>query len=272
MNNSLIQWTDSTVNFQMGCKKVSEGCKYCYMYRDFQRYGRDPQKVVQVSEKTIMNTLKKTKPGSKIFTNSWSDFFIEEADPWREEQWKIIRDTPQFIWQILTKRPERIKNCLPPDWGENGYPNVWLGTTIENEKHLNRLDELCEIPATLYFVSAEPLLGPIDFTLESSFGIPYAFLIDWLILGGESGFSTGKYLYRPCEVEWMEKIISDVKANSVAKIFVKQMGSYLAKKGLGTPINKNGRIADKHGGDFDFFPDSLKLREMPGDESENTAD
>ena len=60
-----------------------------------------------------------------------SDFFLVEVDPWRAEAWNVIRQTPQHQWQILTKHPERIKGCLPPDWGEFGYPNVWLGTSVE---------------------------------------------------------------------------------------------------------------------------------------------
>lgn len=132
--NSQISWCDHTVNFWTGCKKVSDGCKFCYMYRDKERYGKEPSEVVKVRQQTINRVLKQAKSGDKIFTCSWSDFFIEEADEWREWAWDIIRSRPDLHWQILTKRPERIEECLPKDWGENGWDNVWLGASVENQK------------------------------------------------------------------------------------------------------------------------------------------
>jgi len=82
---SAIQWTDATVNFWTGCKKVSPGCKFCYMYRDKERYGLDPSAVVRTADKTFYSALKWKEP-KRIFTCSWSDFFIEEAD---QEQVKM---------------------------------------------------------------------------------------------------------------------------------------------------------------------------------------
>jgi protein gp37 len=94
-----------------------------------------------------------------IFTCSWSDFFITEADKWRAEAWEIIRRTPEFTYLILTKRPDRIGRCLPADWN-GGYPNVWLGTSAENQKYADqRIPELLRVPAVKHFLSAEPLLG-----------------------------------------------------------------------------------------------------------------
>jgi len=139
---SNISWTDHTVNFWTGCKKVSPGCKFCYMYRDQERWKRDPSEVIRVKDSTIAKTLKDAKPGDKIFTCSWSDFFIEEADGWRDSAWKIIKNHPQFIWQILTKRPERVAANLPDDWGPHGYENVWLGVTIESDAERGRLFDL----------------------------------------------------------------------------------------------------------------------------------
>src|SRR3990172_2238186 len=101
-----IAWTDKTWNPWMGCHKVSAGCKACYMYRDMPRYGKDPT-VVQRSKTTFADPLKWPDP-AKVFSCSWSDFWIEEADPWRTEAWSIIRRTPHLTYQILTKRPARI--------------------------------------------------------------------------------------------------------------------------------------------------------------------
>lgn len=90
-NKTKIEWTDATINFWRGCTKVSPGCKYCYMYRDQTRYGRDPTQVVQVKESSILSVLKKSK-SKRIFVNSWSDFFIPEADAWRNKAWETLKN------------------------------------------------------------------------------------------------------------------------------------------------------------------------------------
>src|SRR3990167_5422001 len=85
---------------------------------------------------------------------SWSDWFHETADPWRDEAWDIIRRTPRLTYQILTKRPERIADHLPADWGPTGYPNVWMGVSVENYRFTWRLDILANTPARIRFLSA----------------------------------------------------------------------------------------------------------------------
>ena len=254
--NSKIQWTDHTVNFWTGCKKVSDGCKYCYMYRDKERYGKDPTEVVKVNAKTINKVLKEAKPGDKIFTCSWSDFFIKEADEWRKEAWDIIRDNPQFEWQILTKRPERIKECLPDDWGD-GWKQVWLGVSVENSKSLKRVSVLTDLNngAANFktFISFEPLIGDVfDAPLDVDDSLSLS-MIDWVIVGGESGNDNGAYLYRPCQIEWMNAIIKPFQDNGTP-VFVKQLGTHLSKQ-LG--------LSDRHGGDINEFPISLQIREFP---------
>jgi protein gp37 len=130
------------------------------MYRDKKRYGQDPTLVVR-SHPATFNNPRRVKEPTLIFTCSWSDFFIEEADQWRPEAWEIIRATPQHTYQILTKRPERMDVNLPPGWP---FPNVWLGVSVENQKMADRrIPILLQTPAVVRFISAEPLLGPIDF-------------------------------------------------------------------------------------------------------------
>lgn len=246
--NSQIQWTDATVNFWTGCKKVSEGCKFCYMYRDMERYGKNPKEIVRTSRKTF-DAATKWKDPKRIFTCSWSDFFIEEADEWRKDAWAVIRETPQHKWQILTKRPERILACLPDDWGD-GWENVWLGVTVENEEAFDkRIPILNHIKAKTKFVSFEPLIGRIEIN-EQRFSMMLG--IDWAIIGGESGNDTGKYLYRESELEWFEHIINMLP--NCTNIFVKQLGTHLAKK-MG--------LKDRHGGDMSEFPENLQVRQMP---------
>jgi len=250
-SNSGIQWTTHTCNFWTGCKKVSQGCAMCYMYRDKDRYGLDPTIVVQVKQSTINKVLKNAVAGDKIFTCSWSDFFIEYADQWREWAWGIIRDNPQFVWQILTKRPERILQCLPEDWGE-GWSHVWIGVSVELQKNIDRVPILQSIPCKTRFISAEPLLGELDFGETGLNGI------HWVIVGGESGNDTGKWGYRPNAIGWMERIVHQCKESNVP-VFVKQLGTYLSKK-MG--------LKDRHAGDIDEFPETLKVRQFPHEEKE----
>lgn len=147
-----IAWTQKTWNPWQGCRKVSPGCKYCYMYRDKERYGQDPKTVIVSSPKTFFSPFGWKDP-ALVFTCSWSDWFISEADTWRPVAWDIIKSTPHLIYQILTKRPERILDALPADWG-TGYPNVWLGVSVENQETAQtRLPLLERIPAVLRFVS-----------------------------------------------------------------------------------------------------------------------
>jgi protein gp37 len=179
------------------------------MYRDKKRYGQDAQTVVRSKPPTFNAPLNKLK-GPLVFTCSWSDFFIDVADPWRTDAWDIIRRTPHLTYQILTKRPERIANHLPPDW-ENGWPNVWLGVSVETSEYLWRIDVLKNIPSAVKFVSYEPALEYIDFK-------PYADTVDWLISGGESG---GRY--RPADIEWFRQVQDDCARTNIL-YFHKQHG------------------------------------------------
>src|SRR5688572_24986243 len=126
-DQTAIEWTDKTWNPWHGCTAVSAGCDLCYMFREKRQYGQNPELVVR-SKTKFRDPLRWHEP-ERVFTCSWSDFFHVAADPWRPDAWQIIRDTPHLTYQILTKRPGRIRRCLPDDWGA-GYPNVWLMTTV----------------------------------------------------------------------------------------------------------------------------------------------
>lgn len=250
MKQTQIEWTDSTVNFWIGCRKVSPGCKFCYMHRDMHRYGKDPGVIKRTADNTFLQALKWKEP-RLIFTCSWSDFFIEEADYWRKLAWKVIRNTPHHKWQILTKRPERIKECLPPDWG-SGYENVWLGTSIESQEYIHRADVLSQVPAKTRFISAEPLLGELDL-ISGKVGQVILNKFHWCIIGGESGNNSGKYRFRECQLSWIEKILRDLKGSAL-KLFVKQLGTHLARE---------MKLSDKKGGNWNEWPSHLRVREFP---------
>ena len=187
MEYSHIQWTMHTWNPWQGCRKVSEGCKFCYMFRDMIKFGKNPNHVHRSAVGTFNKPLNWKEP-ALVFTCSWSDWFIEEADEWRDDAWAIIKRTPHLTYQILTKRPERIAQCLPENWGD-GYPNVWLGVTVENQKAVERISHLAQIPSVVRFLSVEPLLEEVH--------IPESLMqkLQWVIVGGESGNDVGLYRY-----------------------------------------------------------------------------
>lgn len=253
-----IQWTDATWNIAVGCTKVDADCKFCYMYRDGERYNYDAHTIRRTKQAfKLPLTLKEP---SRIFTCSLTDFFHEGIDTFRHEAWEIIRKCPQHTFQILTKRPERILQCLPDDWGE-GYPNVWLGTSIGSEKSMHRLHELVAVPAKVRFLSLEPLHGEIELPwgigcplgVDEEFELWWGDLIHWVIVGGESGNETGHYRYRPCKLEWIQDIV-DRCINERIPVFVKQLGTHLQKQ-LG--------LKTRHGGDINEFPETLRYQQFP---------
>lgn len=227
------------------------------MYRIADEHGADGNYIYRADDDAFIKPLKIRKP-ELVFTCSMSDFFLEEADKWRDEAWNVIKRTPQHSWQILTKRPERIAKCLPKDWG-SGYPNVWLGVTVENQEAIGRIDKLLKVPASVYFVSAEPLLDEVNFIQN---GRNVLDRINWIIVGGESGEDRGKYRYRRCDIKWMEKVVNDARSNGHTKVFIKQMGTFLAKRGIGS-IVRSDKALSQHGDDFELFPIALQIQEMP---------
>lgn len=252
--NSAIQWCDHTWNPWKGCRHVSAGCAHCYMFSDMRRYGQDP--VVVRRTKTWNQPRRWNRQAAadgvrrRVFTCSWSDFFIEEADPWRDEAWDVIGRCPHLDFQVLTKRPERMKGRLPVAVDmiatrADGlpFPNVWLGVSVENRKQgLPRIDILGDTPAAIRFLSAEPLLedlGELDLTG-----------IHWVIIGGESGAGA-----RPMDLGWVRSIRDQCHALGVA-CFVKQLGSAWAAE--------HAR-SDRKGGDMHLWPEDLRIREMPDD-------
>lgn len=209
-----IPWTDATWNPWRGCHKVSTGCKNCYMFREVKFRGGNPDVVIR--SKTTFDDPLKWRESKKIFTCSYSDFFIEEADEWRIEAWEIIRKTPQHTYQVLTKRPENIESRLPDDWG-TGYPNVILMVTTENQDMLmERLPFLFDIPATRIGISCEPLLSPIRFY---RFTPPTWRRLDWVIAGGESGNKTE---VRKDKLDWY-RLLRDQCIEAGVPFFLKQM-------------------------------------------------
>lgn len=236
-----IGWTDRTWNCWQGCTKVSPACKHCYMFRDKYRFGQDPTTVIRSKPQTFnlpmaMYGPRSTKgtpgewkwpDGDRVFTCSWSDWFHKDADEWRDDAWAIVKQRPGLIFQILTKRPERIAAHLPADWGD-GYPNVWLGATVENQKYADeRIPLLTAIPAAVRFISYEPALGPIT-GLDG---------LDWVISGGESGPKA-----RPSDPAWHRAARDECNRLGIP-FFFKQWGAY-DEHGVRRGTAATGKVLD----------------------------
>lgn len=232
--NTGIEWTDATWNPWVGCHKVSPACAHCYMFRDQERYGQEPNIVRRTKDKTFLAPLGWAK-SSKIFTCSWSDFFIEEADPWRAAAWAVMLATQRHTYQVLTKRPERLPMI---DWPFVGMmPNVWTGVSVENARFYWRIDSLLRMDPRLAFLSVEPMLGPMpDLPLDG---------ISWVIIGGESGAN-----FRPLNLEWVRQVRDRCVAKGVP-FFFKQHSAF-------NPKNE-GRLLD--GREWNEFPATSRGKE-----------
>ena len=252
MGDTKIQWTNATWNPWHGCHKVSPGCKFCYMFSDKKRYGQNPNVVVR--SKTLFDAPLKWAEGKLIFTCSWSDWFIEEADEWRDEAYGVIRQTDRHTYQILTKRIERAAGRFP----DPPLPNVWIGVSVESPTYKYRIDILRETPAALRFLSIEPLLEDIgDLNLAG---------IGWVIVGGESGHGA-----RPLNIQWVRNIVRQCRDAGVP-VFVKQLGAkpfdivghgfHYAAPGHSGPV-KYFKFEDRKGGDMAEWDEDLRVREFP---------
>lgn len=264
-----IQWTDHTFNAWWGCTKVSAGCDNCYAEAFDKRLGgkhwgagieRKVFKDKHWAEPLRWNaTALKAGKRARVFCSSMADVFDAEAPAGQLERlWALICETTNLDWQLLTKRPHRIAQSLPADWGV-GYPNVWLGTTVENQEQAElRIPRLLAVPARLRFLSCEPLLGPVD--LSAFMGGPYVALpgdhvelnynfgLSWVIIGGESGRGA-----RPFDGRWAGALVRQCRSAGVA-CFVKQLGAAPM-----API----RLEDGKGGNWDEWPADLRVRQFP---------
>lgn len=229
--DSKIEWTHHTFNPWWGCTKVSPGCKHCYAEAWARRTGREiwgpkaPRR--QLSDAYWRQPLlwnadaERGNVRARVFCASMADVFEDrrDLDEKRERLWPLIEATPALDWLLLTKRPQNMRRMAP--WGDRWPANVWAGTTAENQRWADkRLPELLEVPAAVRFISAEPLLGPLDLRpwLEGTRNGRYA--IDWVITGGESGPRA-----RPMSPEWARSLRDQCRTAGVAFLF-KQWGNW----------------------------------------------
>ena len=224
MAESSIEWTDATWNPVAGCSVISPGCTNCYAMRMAARLEAMPVKKyrgltrrsgnrsVWVGKIRLdhasLDAPRGWKKPRRIFVNSMSDLFHDDVPfSFIEKVWVVMAETPRHTYQILTKRPDRMATLtdhLPL------LPNVWLGTSVENEDYLDRLDSLRKVRAAIRFVSFEPLLGSVANANLTD--------IHWAIVGGESGPKA-----RPMEGRWVDEIEATCRKYKAA-FFFKQWG------------------------------------------------
>jgi len=231
MAQSSIEWTEMTWNPTTGCDKISAGCKFCYaeiMSKRLQPMGIEKYKdnfEVRMHKEALK--IPYTWKSSKVvFVNSMSDLFHKDIPlEFIKKVFKVMNDNPQHVFQVLTKRAERLfelHNELK--WSHN----IWMGVSVENRDFIKRIDFLRETNAKVKFLSLEPLLSELsNLNLKN---------IDWVIVGGESGHKP-----RPMNPEWVLDIQTQCEISEVA-FFFKQWGGK-NKKASGRLIN--GRIYDE---------------------------
>jgi protein gp37 len=249
-----IEWTDATWNPVTGCTEVTPGCDHCYAKTFAERWrgteghyfenGFD----VQLREAKLTEPLRWRKP-RKVFVNSMSDLFHDAVpDEYIARVWNIMNRSKQHTFQVLTKRHGRMKSLLnspefqqmvwsmvgiggdTPEWDQYRVwplPNVWVGVSAEDQQRANlRIPALLGTAAAVRFISAEPLLGPIDLTkaIEPNFargGWEDLSRLHWVIVGGESGRGA-----RPMEPDWARQIRDDCNRVGIAFLF-KQWGEHV---------------------------------------------
>lgn len=235
--NSEITWTHHTFNPWWGCTKISEACKNCYAEAWSKRSG---VKIWgRTAERRFFGTghwrepaqwnkeAKKLQKRRRVFSASMGDIFEDrrDLDVWRNRLWNLIEDTPWLDWLVLTKRPENFGKMIP--WTNTWPPNIWIGVTAENQERANqRIPMLLQYPASIKFVSCEPLLGFVNLSewLNHRSKKSNSMGIDWVIVGGESGFHA-----RPLHPSWVHNIRDQCAAAKVPFHF-KQWGCWWPSK------------------------------------------
>lgn len=242
MRDSRIEWTHHTFNPWIGCTKVSPACRACYAEAMAKRYGWVEWGAGKPRKRTSANNWRQpvrwdrearaAGTRKRVFCASLADVFDAEVPTeWRDDLWSLIRVTTNLDWLLLTKRPENIKAMLPADWGQ-GWPNVWLGVTAENQEMADlRLPVLLQVPAVVRFASVEPMLDAMDLC-------PYLVQgLHWVIVGGETG--KGAHRVHPEHARGLR----DQCVNTGVAFHFKQWGD-LNADGLRVGKKKAGRVLD----------------------------
>lgn len=230
-----------------GCKKVSQGCQFCYVYRQDEMYGSD------IASSEVRKTLAFNLPikhkrdrsfkipsGKVVFTCFTSDFLLEDADPWRPEAWQMIKERSDLWFYFFTKRIHRFNDVKPADWGD-GYPNVLIGCTVENQAMADyRLPIFRQLPIKHKSIIASPLLEHIEISqyLDNT--------IEEVAAGGESGVGA-----RPCHYDWVLSLRHQCVEKEIPFRF-HQTGAYFVKDGRTFRVMRKHQLSQAHKANIDY--------------------
>lgn len=230
-----------------GCTKISPGCRFCYVYRQDEMYGSEIAS--SLCRKTAAFDLPlrhkrdkswKIESGKIVFTCFTSDFLLKDADAWRPECWQMMKERSDLWFYFFTKRIDRFMDCIPDDWGD-GYPNVLVGCTVENQEMADyRLPIFREMPIKHKSLIVSPMIGPVNITnyLDET--------IEEVSAGGESGVGA-----RPCDYDW----ILDLRRQCVEKnvpFRFHQTGAFFIKNGKQYRILRKFQHSQAHKAGIDF--------------------
>lgn len=235
-DRSKIEWTDATWNPTTGCTKVSAGCDNCYAHSlahgrlsavylrrlpvvDTEANQTDPF-AVRLWRERLSQPEKWAEP-RMVFVNSMSDLFhVDVPESFLREIFEVMLSVDRHVYQVLTKRPSRARRFF--ERNRDLFPrgvvpeHIWMGTSVENQSVVQRVDHLRTVPAMVRFLSCEPLLGPLRLDLRD---------IHWVIVGGESGIG-----YRRLDLQWAREI-RDQCGEAGVPFFFKQIGGRTPKAG-----------------------------------------
>jgi len=255
--NTSIAWTHRTFNAWWGCSKIGPGCDHCYAASFDKRVGGDhwgPDKPRRYFGDKHWNQPRKWNrealggdPRRLVFCSSMADVFDNQVEQHhRERLWALIKETPALVWQIVTKRIGNAPDMLPADWGD-GYPNVWLLSTVVNQPEADRdIDKLLRVPAIVHGLSVEPQLEEVDVRSWMSPYRPIFQRVTWVISGGESGKA------RPFNIAWARSL-RDQCAAAGTHFFLKQFGH--------KPVGVYGLTGK--GEDPAEWPEDVRVRNFP---------
>ena len=232
-----------------GCRKCSEGCENCYMYFLDRMRDQDGSHIYRTKNgfnyplQRDRHGAYKVRSGEMLRVCMTSDFFLPEADEWRHEAWAMMEERPDVKFFLLTKRPQRVSECLPKDWGE-GLPNVFFNVTCENQRRADeRIPLLFELPFRHKGIMVAPMIGPLDIDDYLKEG-----QIEQVLCGGENYDGC-----RPCRYEWVKSLSDQCRSHDVTFSFI-ETGTIFIKDG------KRYHIPDKKEQARQAFRSGLSFR------------
>ena len=235
-----------------GCVKCSEGCQHCYMYFLDRMRDKDGSEIYRTKNGFKYPLQKdrsgkyKIQSGELIRVCMTSDFFLEEADVWRDEAWDIMRRRPDVKFFLLTKRPQRVRDCLPRDWGD-GWNNIFFNVTCENQRRADeRIPILLDLPFKHKGIMCAPFIGPVS--IEKYLGDGQ---IEQVICGGENYDGA-----RPCNFDWVKSLRAECVAHNITFCFI-ETGTHFIKDGRHYHLPKKqvqSQMAHKSGMNYEGKP------------------